>query len=117
MAKVVYNENVLQAEVDIVDVCKRLDTTGALYENVIINILTDLFITSISKFWKMFDTMLQNAKFGNYTLLPGVINMSSTMDITEAIFSQATDYYDKMNQSNKWHVTNKGGGTGGGSSS
>jgi len=101
LAKVVRNENVLQAEAEIVGVCKRLDATGALHEDVIIDILTGLSITSVSEFRKMFDTMLQNAKFGNYALLPGVTNMSTTMDIIKAIFSQATDYYDKMNHSYK----------------
>jgi len=117
LAKVVRNENVLQAEAEIVGVCKRLDAAGALHEDVIIDILTGLSITSVSDFRKMFDTMLQNAKFGNYSLLPGVTNMSTTMEIIEAIFSQATDYYDKMNHSNKWNVANKGGGAGGGSGS
>ena len=65
----------------------------------------------------MSDTMLQNTKFGNCTLLPWVTNMSSTMDIIEAIFSQATNYYDKMNDSNKWNVANKGGSTGDGGGS
>ena len=86
---------------------------GALREDVIIVILTGLSITSVSEFRKMFNTMLQNAKFGNYALLPRVTNMSSTMEIIEAIFSLATDYYDKMNHSNKWNVANKGGGAGG----
>ena len=40
LAKVVRNENVLQAEAEIVGVCKRLDAGGALHEDVIINILT-----------------------------------------------------------------------------
>ena len=115
LAKVVRNENVLQAEAEIVGVCKRLDAAGALHEDVIIDILTGLSITSVSDFRKMFDTMLQNAKFGNYALLPGVTTMSTTMEIIEAIFGLATDYYDKMNHSNKWNVANKGGGAGGGS--
>ena len=62
--------------------------------------------------------MLQNAKFGNYTLLPGVTTMYTTMEIIKAIiFSLATDYYDKMNHSNRWNVANKGGGAGGGGGS
>jgi len=36
LAKVVRNENVLQAEAEIVGVCKRLDAAGALHEDVII---------------------------------------------------------------------------------
>ena len=36
LAKVVRNENVLQAEAEIVGVRKRLDATGALHEDVII---------------------------------------------------------------------------------
>ena len=56
--------------------------------------------------------MLQNAKFGNYSLLHGITPYSSTLKIIEAIFAQATDYYDKMNHSNKWNVANRGGGAG-----
>ena len=114
LAKVVRNENVLQAEAEVVGVCKRLNAAGALHEDVIVNVLTSLSISPVSEFRKMFDTMLQNAKFGNYSLLNGITEYSSTFKIIEAIFAQATDYYDKMNHSNKWNVTNKGSRAGGG---
>ena len=114
LAKVVRNENVLQAEAEVVGVCKRLNAAGALHEDVIIDILTGLSISSVCKFCKMFDTMLQNTKFGNYSLLNGIMAYSLTLKIIETIFAQATDYYDKINHSNKWNVANKGGGASGG---
>ena len=58
LAKVVHNENVLQAEAEIVGMCKRLDVAGALHEDVIIDIFTGFSITSVTEFRKMFDTML-----------------------------------------------------------
>jgi len=62
----------------------------------------------------MFDTMFQKNKFGNYSLLSRITAYSSTLEIIEAIFAQATNYYGNMNHSNKWDVANKGDDAGGG---
>ena len=48
LAKVVRNENVLQAKAEIVGVCKRLDAAGALHEDVIIDML--IFIVLVCLF-------------------------------------------------------------------
>jgi len=62
----------------------------------------------------MFNTMLQNTKFDNYSLPNGITAYSSTLKTNEAIFAQATGYYDKINPSNKWNVANKDGDASGG---
>ena len=71
-----------------------------------IDVLVGLSISSVSKFQKMIHTMLQNAKFGNYSLLNGITVYSSTLDIIEAMFAQATNYCENMNHNNKWNVAN-----------
>ena len=112
LAKVVRDENVLQAEAEVVGVCKRLHAAGSLHPDTIIDVLQGLSICSVHDFHKMFDTMLQNARFHNYSLLEGVNRYSPTIDIIEAIFAQATATYDMMNMGHAWTVANKGGGAG-----
>jgi len=61
LAKVVWKENVLQAEAEVVGVYKRPKyAAGALHEGIIIDVLTGHSILSVSEFGEMFDTMLQN---------------------------------------------------------
>ena len=52
LAKVVRNKNVLQVEAKVVGVCKRLNAAGALHEDIIIDVLTGLPISSVSEFRK-----------------------------------------------------------------
>jgi hypothetical protein len=92
LAQVIWNKNVLQAHTKLVGGLIRLNAAGALHEDIIAHVLSGVPILSESKFYKMFDTMLQNAKFGNYSLLHGITHCSSTLEIIEAIFDQATNY-------------------------
>ena len=114
LVKVTRNENVLQVEAEVVGVCKQLNTVGSLYKDIIVDILTDLSISSVRKSNKMFNSILQNAKFGSYLLLNRITEYFTTLDIIKAIYAQATNYYNKMNHSNKVIISNKGGGAGGG---
>ena len=110
----VQGENVLQAELLILGCCKRLDATGALQEEYVINILEGLCICSCPEFKNMFEVMLQMAKLGSYDVLPTITLTSTPLDMIEAILTKAVDQYVVIADAGNWNVPKGRGGGGGG---
>ena len=103
-------ENVLLVSEEIIGVCKRLDSVGALQEDHVIDILTGLSICGNSCFRSMFELLRQSADLGNMNFLDTIDPLDSPMDKLEAVLEKAVDVYDKLCTAQLWIKPGRGGG-------
>lgn len=111
LSKVV-GENVELTSLNLSSLCKKLNAIGALHEDAIDDILTGFTICSYKPFGELFNTLLQNSKLDNLTVLEGITPSSTVLDIIEAILKKARLQYNKHCLGKLWLVHGKGGGSG-----
>lgn len=106
-------ENIIVVEEEVIGICKRLASVGALLEEHVIDILQGMTICGNARFKDTFKHLKQSADLGHLTILEGVTADSTPLEKIEAVMAKGIDMYDMLCLAGVWLPNSDKGGTGG----
>ena len=101
---IIYGENVIVAEKEMMDVCFLLNEVDVLPNETVINLLTGLINFSVPDFVKLFDFLLQQAKA---KVLDTDTHERDTFEQVKTFLSKAVDADPSLHTTSKRYVSNK----------
>jgi hypothetical protein len=99
-------ENILVVQEEVLGICSRLHSVGALMDEHVMDVLTGLAICGNAWFRDKYKHLKQGAEF-NLLPLEGVTMYLPAIDRIEAILDNAATTYSSFCSANKWLTTTK----------
>jgi hypothetical protein len=96
-------ENLLVVQEQLIGICKRLDSVGALRAEHVMDVLSGLIICSTVKFRDLFKHLKQTAELNHLSLLLPIPADASPFEQIEGILEKAVDQYDLMCVAGQWN--------------